>query len=258
MRNLKLTLEYAGTNYSGWQVQSISPNTIQQILEKSLYKILGEKVKVIGSGRTDAGVHAIGQVANFHTHSRIPVQNLQAALNAHLPADIVITRVEEVDPEFHAIADVKTKVYRYIILNRPYRSGLLKDRAYFFRFPLDLNLMRKESRCLIGKHDFKAFCASHSSVKSTVRSIKKINLKKIPAHVFWGSSGTGDDSVIIIDIEADGFLYNMVRGIVGTLIEIGRGRFPEGSLRKILESCNRKLAGPTVPARGLSLIKVNY
>mgnify|MGYP001580965578 CR=1 FL=1 len=257
-RKLKITLEYSGRDYAGWQVQSTNPHTIQQVLQRSLHTILGHKAKVVGSGRTDAGVHAIAQAANFHTHSSIPANNLRAALNAYLPDDIVIHRVEEVGLDFHAIRNVKSKIYRYLILNRPYRSGILKDRAYFVRFPLDLNLMRRESRCLLGRHDFKAFCCSKSSAKSTLRTVKKISLKKIPAHLFWGSSGKGVTSIIVIDIEADGFLYNMVRSIAGTLIDIGRGRFPPGSLRKILLSRDRRSAGMSTPACGLYLLKVKY
>jgi len=258
MRNFKVILEYDGTNYAGWQTQTQKHKTIQAILEKTLRKILSEKVKVIGSGRTDAGVHALEQVANFKTNSDIRPEKLRLALNALLPPDIAIIKAEEVGLNFHAIRDVKTKVYRYTILNRKYRSALLKDRAYFCHFPLDVNLMRKEARSLIGKHDFKAFCASASSSKSTVRFIKKIRVKKLSYHPMSVTSKGKDYSLIVIDIEADGFLYNMVRSIIGTLIDIGRGRFKKGSLKKILLSKDRRRSGATAPSCGLCLIEVKY
>ncbi len=256
MRNLKITLEYDGTNYAGWQTQKLK--TIQATLEKTLRKILCEKIKVIGSGRTDAGVHAFEQVANFKTNSTLSPKRIQSALNALLPDDIAVTKAQEVDLKFHAIRNVKSKVYRYTILNRDYPSALLKDRVYLCRFPLDIQSMRREARALVGRHDFKAFCASASSAKTTLRTIKAITIKKIPYSHFSGPQKQRDNSLIIIDIQADGFLYNMVRSIVGTLIEIGRGRFGKGSLRKILLSRNRSYAGPTAPAKGLCLLKVNY
>ncbi|MDD5156227.1 MAG: tRNA pseudouridine(38-40) synthase TruA [Candidatus Omnitrophica bacterium] len=256
MRNLKIALEYDGTNYAGWQVQK--QKTVQATLEKALRKILSENIRVIGSGRTDAGVHALEQVANFKTKSALPAQKIQAALNALLPDDIAVTKIEEVAPEFHAIRSAKSKVYRYTILNRRHRSALLRGRVYLCLFPLDVNAMRRQSRCLAGKHDFKAFCASHGSSKTTVRTIKNITVKRIPYRPFPYAQRQKELSLVVIDIEADGFLYNMVRNIAGTLIEIGRGRFAGGSLKKILLSRDRKRAGPTAPARGLCLLQVNY
>lgn len=247
MRNLKITLEYDGENYCGWQTQHsrIKKPSIQQRLEKTLQKILQEKIKVIGSGRTDAGVHALGQVANFKTQSLLPLNKLKLALNALLPKDISVAKIEEAALTFHSRFSAKSKLYRYNILNQPYRSALLRRQTYFYSYPLNINLMRKEARCLLGRHDFKSFCASAGSSKYTVRAIKRIALKK-------------NGPLITLEIEADGFLYNMVRNIVGTLIEIGRGKFPAGSLKKILLAKERKFAGPTIPARGLVLVKVNY
>lgn len=256
MRNLKITLEYNGTNYAGWQTQK--HKTIQATLEKTLCRILSEKIKVIGSGRTDAGVHAFGQVANFRTKSTLSAERIQSALNALLPSDIAVTKAEEVDLKFHAIRNTKSKVYRYTILNRPHRSALLKDRVYFCRFPLDINLMRRESRCLLGRHDFKTFCASASNAKNTVRTIKDIGIKKIAYNPLSVTQKQKDYSLIVIDIEADGFLYNMVRSIVGTLIDIGRARFKPGSLKKILLSKDRSRSGTTAPSCGLCLLKVKY
>jgi len=252
MRNLKIIIEYDGTAYCGWQVQNSSrKRSIQETIEKALRKILQENIKIIASGRTDAGVHARAQVANFKTKSKISTDKLQAALNGNLPKDIVITAIEEVASGFHSRFNAKSKLYRYIILNRSYPSALLKDKVYFFRYPLNVALMREEAKALLGKHDFKAFCASSSSAKDTVRRIKKIVVKSLPAD-------SKDGSRIVIDIEANGFLYNMVRNITGALVEAGRGKFPKGSLKRILAGKDRKLAGPALPACGLSLVQVKY
>jgi tRNA pseudouridine38-40 synthase len=251
MRNVKLTIEYDGTNYCGWQIQNrrrsvvAGRRSIQQTIEKVLRKILQEKVKLIASGRTDAGVHAVAQIANFKTNSRIPIDKFQRALNGNLPDDISIHKVEEVSPHFHSRFNARSKRYRYTILNRSYPGALCRNTVYFYPYPLDLKLMQKEARVLVGEHNFKSFQVTDKKERSAVRRIKQINISK-----------SGD--LLHIDIEADGFLYNMVRNIAGTLIEIARGKFPPGSLKKILISKNRKLAGPTAPARGLSLVEVKY
>lgn len=247
MPNLKLEIEYDGTHYCGWQVQSGSKHTksIQEVLEKTLRKILQEKIRLIVSGRTDAGVHALRQVANFHTKSEIACEKLQRALNGLLPKDISIIAVEEKGLRFHSRFHAKAKTYRYTILNRKFPSALLRNAAYLYPYALDIKLMQQEARVLLGRHNFKSFQASDRKERGSVRTIKSLKIKK-----------NGD--LIQIDIEADGFLYNMARNIVGTLIEIGRGRFAKGSLKRILSSCNRKLAGPTVPACGLCLLQVKY
>ncbi len=252
-RNIKLTLEYDGTNYCGWQVQNHPASkslrrrkkSIQEVLEKALSKILRKKVATIVSGRTDAGVHALGQVANFKTNSKIPPVNLQNAINSFLPDDISVIAAQEVPSDFHSRFDAKTKIYRYNIINRPFPAALLRNQVLFHPYPLDFKRMQQEARVLEGRHNFKSFQASEKRQKSTVRTIKRISVAK-----------KGD--LIYIDIEGSGFLYNMVRNIVGTLIEVGRGKFPKGCLKTILRSRNRKLAGPTAPARGLCLLAVNY
>jgi tRNA pseudouridine38-40 synthase len=266
MPNIKLEIEYEGSNYCGWQVQnsrqssvvSHQKKAIQEVIEKALRKILQEKVRLIASGRTDAGVHAKAQAVNFKTSFGIKLEKLQMALNSLLPADITVSKVEEAKPDFHSRFNAKSKIYRYAILNRGYPSALLRGRAYFVPHRLNLKLMRKESQYLLGSHDFKSFCASHSSAKNMVRTIKKISIKKLSSQLLTYSSQLKDSPIIVIDIEADGFLYNMVRNIVGTLIEIGRGRFKKGYLKKLLLAKNRRLAGPTAPAYGLCLMKVNY
>lgn len=246
-RNLKLEIEYDGTNYCGWQVQirQRRKKSIQEILEKTLRKILQQKVKLISSGRTDSGVHAASQVVNFKTNSKIPLYNLQKALNTLLPDDIIVKGVKEVRPDFHARFCAKSKLYRYSILNRTYPSAILRQYAYFYPYRLDIDLMRKEAKYLVGKHNFQSFCASDKEEKNHVRTIKYIGIKK-------------DGDLISIDIEANGFLYNMVRNIVGTLLEIGRGKLSKGSMQHILLLKDRKKAGPTAPSHGLCLMKVNY
>jgi len=246
MRNLKLEIEYDGSNYAGWQVQpKAHGKTIQAVIEKTLRKILREKINLIVSGRTDAGVHARGQVANFFTHSSMPLSRLKIAINGTLPEDIKVIKLNTVSPGFHSRFAAKSKVYRYTILNRDYSSPLLRNMVYFYPHPLDVKLMQKEAGCLLGRHNFSAFCASLGREKDPFKEIKRIAITK-------------KKDFIYIDIEADGFLYNMVRNIVGTLIEIGRGRIPKGSLRKILLSRNRRLAGQTASPQGLCLLKVKY
>lgn len=247
IRNIRLEIEYDGTNYCGWQVQTRNPakKSVQQALETALRKIVHEKVALNASGRTDAGVHALAQVANFTTLSKIPVDKLQLALNSLLPDDIAVTAALEVGAGFHSRFSAKSKVYRYVIINRKYPSALLRDRAYFCSYPLDLALMRKEARSLLGRHNFSAFQASDKIKRAAVRTIKAIKIVKV-----------GDE--VRIEIEADGFLYNMVRNIAGTLLEAGRGRFERGSLKRILLSKNRESAGPALPAKGLFLVKVKY
>lgn len=247
MRNLRLEIEYDGSNYCGWQRQTRNKNkkSIQDTLEKALRKILQEKAKLIVSGRTDAGVHSRAQVANFITNSGILLDKLQKSLNGLLPRDIAILKVKEESLSFHSRFNAKSKVYRYTILNRNYPSALLRNQAYFCPYPLNLKLMRQEAKVLLGKHDFKSFQASDKKGKDPVRTIKRLKIIK-------------NKDLIQIDIEADGFLYNMVRSIAGTLIDIGRGRFKTGYLKKILNFKDRRLAGQTAKAHGLCLLRVKY
>ncbi|HTZ11812.1 MAG TPA: tRNA pseudouridine(38-40) synthase TruA [Candidatus Margulisiibacteriota bacterium] len=246
MSNLKLEIEYDGTDYCGWQAQrSVRFKSIQEVIEKALQKILREKVKLIASGRTDAGVHALGQVANFKTSARIKPDKLMRGLNALLPDDIRVCRVQEVGPDFHSRFQARSKVYRYTILNRKAPSAFSRNTVYFYPYPLDIKLMQKEARALVGRHNFKSFQTSGSKERASVRTIKRLKISK-------------EGERIIFEIEADGFLYNMVRNIVGTLIETGRGRLSKGSLKKILSALDRRLAGPTAAAKGLCLLKVKY
>ena len=251
MHNFKLEIEYDGRRYYGWQVQngkntSYQANkTIQYVLEKVLKRILRENIKLTVAGRTDSGVHALSQVANFKSSIKMPLERLRWAINCLLPEDIKVTRIKKVGPDFNSRFCAKSKVYRYTILNRKYSSALLANRVYFFHHLLDASLMRSEAKALIGKHNFKSFQATEARIRNPLRTIKRIKISK-------------KKDFLYIDIEADSFLYNMVRNIAGTLLEIGRGRFLEGSMRKILNSRDRKQAGPTLPAKGLCLVKVKY
>lgn len=254
MRNLRLIIEYDGTNYAGWQIQNSSQKkTVQGILEKTILIILQAKVKVIGSGRTDAGVHALAQAANFKTKSKLPLANIQKALNSLLPEDISIKEISEVKEAFHSRYSAKSKTYRYVILNSSLKSAFLNKWTLQVPYKLNMRLMRQEAGALLGRHDFRSFCASGSTAKTTTRTIQNITIKTIRYPL-----STIRYPLIIIDIKADGFLYNMARNIAGTLVELARGRFTRGSMKKILRAKDRKLAGPTAPAQGLFLLKVNY
>ncbi|MFH0839977.1 MAG: tRNA pseudouridine(38-40) synthase TruA [Candidatus Omnitrophota bacterium] len=257
MRNIKLTIEYDGTNYNGWQIQhkdqkrkSGRVKTIQGVLEGALFNLLGERVRLISSSRTDSGVHAEGHAANFKTSTRMKPAQIKSALNSFLPADISVKKAEEVSLDFNSQYDSKSKTYRYLICNNDYISPFIKKYAYHFRRPLDIRLMKKEAAALLGRHDFRAFM---SSSKNTDGEPRQNCVKTITRLDIRSKSG-----LIKIVIEADGFLYNMARNIVGTLIEAGRGRFSPGSAKRILKSKDRRLAGPTVPAKGLWLEMVKF
>lgn len=243
MRNLKLTIQYDGTKYCGWQKQPNS-SSIQGTIEYAIYEITKEKVNIIGSGRTDAGVHALGQVANFKINSNIPAARIPDALNAKLPKDISIIDCQEVSDDFHSRYSATGKIYRYLIYNKPYRSPLYKDISYHVRYDLDIQKMRVEAQSLLGTHEFKGFMSSGSSVKDTVRTIHNISIEE-----------SGD--LIVLEVEGNGFLYNMVRILVGTLVDIGRGRIDK-PLEEIIASQDRGEAGHTAPAHGLFLKKVHY
>ena len=245
VRTIKLVIEYDGTNYLGWQIQ---PNgqTIQGVIQDRLKRLTGESSQLIGSGRTDAGVHALGQVAHFKTESRMDANTFQRALNSLLPEDIVIRRAEEVEAEFHARRSARSKVYEYRILNRTTPPAI--DRQYMWYVPQKLNLdeMKKATHSLVGEHDFSAFRSVGSSTRSSVRNILRADWKR------------GKEGLLRFEIEATGFLKQMVRAIVGTLVEVGRGKIDAEGFREILESKDRRKAGPTAPAQGLFLKEVKY
>ncbi|MGB2630834.1 MAG: tRNA pseudouridine(38-40) synthase TruA [Candidatus Omnitrophota bacterium] len=246
MRNIKLTISYDGTDFNGWQVQ---PNgrTVQEEVEKAIGKVFGKPHRLYAASRTDAGVHAERQVANFKTglSSTIPTGKIPAALNAYLPDEVAIKSAEEVPPGFHSRFDAKSKHYRYYIINSRQRDPFGEKYTWRVPYELDVSLMKKEAKVLVGRHDFKSFQAKDKRERHSVRRIFYINVAK-------------KKSFLTIDIEADGFLFNMVRNIMGTLVDIGRGYLPGGSMRSILKKKDRTQAGPTAPPKGLFLVDVKY
>lgn len=242
--NVKILLEYEGTAYSGWQRQK-NAISIQEVLENAIKSITGEAVNVIGSGRTDAGVHALGQVANFKTQTKIPIEKLPYAINSKLPEDIVVKHAEIVPEDFHARFWAKAKIYTYTIYNAKFPSPLLRRYSYFYPRPLNVRAMKKAADMLIGTHDFASFMASNSPVKSTVRCIERLEVFQ-----------NGD--IVKFEIEANGFLYNMVRIIAGTLLDVGINKKKANDIISIIKSKDRSMAGKTLPPQGLCLIKVIY
>ncbi len=246
MPNIQITLEYEGTNYAGWQRQKNTHRTIQEIIESVLFKILREKVKLIAAGRTDAGVHAKAQTANFSAKNKIPLSKLQYSLNSLLPEDIKVTVIRQVPSDFHSRFSAVSKTYRYTILNRDYPSVFLRKYVYLCSYILNIKLMQEAAGYLIGEHDFTSFKnGNDAQEKSCVRKVESIKINK-------------ENDYIYMDFTANGFLRNMVRNIAGTLIEAGRGKLKPNKIKEILLSKNRKSAGPTAPACGLCLIKVKY
>ena len=244
MKNVKLTIEYDGTNYSGWQIQN-NAITIEQVLEDNLRAITSDNIKVIGSSRTDAGVHARGFVGNFLTESKIPSDRFRNILNSTLPEDIVILNSEEVDLSFNARFNSKGKTYSYTVLNTPQRPALGRNYVYHFRRNVDVALMAEASKEFIGTHDFAAFKSSGGNTKTTVRTITSLDVVR-------------QNNYIIFTITGDGFLYNMVRIIIGTLMEVGLRKIKTNSIKDMFLSKDRRMSGPCLPASGLCLEKVYY
>lgn len=245
MKNIKLVIEYDGTKYNGWQTQK-NGQGIQDIIENALHQITGEKIEISGSGRTDAGVHAYGQVANFKTENSIPVNKIPEAVNALLPKDIAIKSAEIKDDDFHSRYSAKGKKYMYIVNNDKLRSAMDFYREYHFNSKIDYKNMKKAAEYFEGTYDFKGFMSSGSSVKDTIRTISKIQIKK------------REDNRIIFNFTGDGFLYNMVRILVGTLLDVGIGKINPEDIPQIIKSKDRTKAGKTVPAQGLYLMEVYY
>jgi len=252
MRNIKLVIEYDGTNYCGWQTQ---PNgiAIQEVLEQVIEKVTQQKVSLNGSGRTDSGVHAIGQVASFTTNSSIPSEIFSLAINAFLPNDISVVRSEEVALDFHARFSAKGKTYRYYIWNDKRRSGILSNLTCHIPVALDVDKMHQAAQCFVGQHDFSAFMAQGSSIKTTVREIYS-------AKVFQVTNPFGDEigKMICIELTGSGFLYNMVRIIAGTLMEVALCKRSEVQVIEALSKGERTMAGQTMPPEGLFLYEVIY
>lgn len=244
MRNIKLTIEYDGKCYNGWQKQPNKLN-IQGEIERAIYNITKEEVDLIGSGRTDAGVHALGQVANFKTNSEISIEKLPLAINSQLKNSIVIKEAEEVDERFHSRYNAKHKTYRYIINNSKCGTAIYRNLEYSYPFKLDAEKMKQASKYFEGEHDFKAFKSSGTSSKNSVRTIYKAIVKQ-------------EGEKIIIELTGNGFLYNMVRIISGTLLDVGLGKIQPEEIPEMIESKDRQRAGKTLPAHGLYLVEVKY
>lgn len=245
MRRVRLFVAYDGTDYCGWQIQ---PNgiTVEEVLNRELCRLTGEDIRVIGASRTDSGVHALGNVAVFDTNSSIPPERMAYALNQRLPEDIVITKSDEVAADWHPRYQKNVrKTYEYHICNAPVPDPLKRRYSAFVSFPMDVGKMRKGAEYLVGEHDFVSFCNIRTNVSDTVRTVESITVTQ-----------NGPD--IVIRIAGNGFLYNMVRIIAGTLIRVGRGFYAPEKVKEILEERKRTAAGITAPANGLVLVEVEY
>lgn len=244
MRNIKLTIEYDGTDYHGWQSQ-INAAAVQDTVTRAVNGLTGESCSITGSSRTDTGVHALGQVCNFFTESTIPADKFALALNTKLPKDVVIRKSEEVSTDFHSRFSTTGKKYKYIYFNSTYPSALLRNRAYHVYYPLDTEAMSRAAGYFTGTHDFIAFSATGSSVKTTVRTITQAAVER-------------NGELVEFTVTGNGFLYNMVRIIAGTLVEVGFGRIKPEAIPGIIAGLDRKKAGRTAPAQGLYLVEIYY
>jgi tRNA pseudouridine38-40 synthase len=244
MKRIKLEIAYDGTAYCGWQIQPGQP-TVEAEMNKALSELLREEIIVTGASRTDSGVHALGNVAIFDTESAIPAEKICPAVNQRLPEDIRVQTSKEVPANFHPRRQASRKTYEYRILNKKVALPTQRLYANYIYYDLDISLMQEAADYLIGEHDFKSFCSVKTQATDTVRTIYQLNVTK-----------NGD--IITISVTGSGFLYNMVRIIAGTLLEVGRGAYPPDKLEGILKGCDRSLAGPTALAHGLTLIKIDY
>ena len=244
MRRIRTIIAYDGTNYVGWQTQ---PNgiAVQEVIEKAILEVTGEQTTLQGSGRTDSGVHARAQVAHFDTAARMGADKFAIALNTHLPGDIRVLYSEETDPAFHARFSAKEKQYRYFVQTGPHADVFLRKYALHAYMPLDLDLMNKAAALVVGTHDYSAFMSTGREVESAVRTV---TLSR------WEKQG----NLLVYSVQGNGFLYNMVRILVGTMLGMGSGRLPADAMEKALSSLSRKDAGPTAPPHGLVLWRVKY
>ncbi|MBC5685926.1 tRNA pseudouridine(38-40) synthase TruA [Roseburia sp. NSJ-9] len=241
---VKLVVAYEGTNYCGWQIQ---PNgiTIEQVLNETLSSLLGEEITVTGASRTDAGVHSLGNVAVFETHTKMPAEKISFALNQRLPEDIVVQESCQVPEDFHPRFSKSRKTYEYRILNCRFRQPLERRTSYFYHYPLDVSAMQKAAAYLVGEHDFTSFASVHAQTNTYVRMIYALDVVR-------------EGDMIRIRVQGNGFLYNMVRIIAGTLIQVGAGIKKPEDMESILAGKDRELAGPTAPAHGLTMIGLEY
>ncbi len=267
MRNIRLTLAYDGTGYVGWQKQPNGPS-VQSTLESAIGQLTGETSNVLAAGRTDAGVHALGQVANFKTESDLPCDNIRTGLQHFLPPDIVVREAVEVPIDFHATYSAKQKRYRYVILGSAIEQPFVRKHAWRLGGSLDAQAMHTAGQVLVGKHDFRSFESHFPNKATSVRTVHELSVSRYDVWPLWNprfahqaSSATANQDsgeFVALDIVADGFLYNMVRSIVGTLVKVGRGQWGPADVRRVLEGLDRAGAGETAPAHGLYLVCVDY
>ncbi|MCY2967354.1 MAG: tRNA pseudouridine(38-40) synthase TruA [Planctomycetota bacterium] len=264
-RNVRLTLAYDGGGFCGWQIQANGPS-VQAEVQRAIRQLTGEDVAVYSAGRTDSGVHALGQVTNFFTSSPIPPAKFGAALQSHLPPTIVVLDSREVPAKFHATFSARWKRYRYVIDNSHIALPFLAGYSWWMRRRLDAEAMHDAAQILVGKHDFRSFETDWPNKVTSVRTVFELKVFRQPLCSPWlpcsvarpAVAHSTDDSLIFLEIVADGFLYNMVRSITGTLIEVGRGNRTAADVRRILESQRRANAGMTAPAGGLYMVEVEY
>lgn len=241
---VKMVVAYDGTNYSGWQLQK-NAVTIEQKLNEALFDLLGEEIQVIGASRTDAGVHSLGNVCVFDTNTRMPAEKISYALNTRLPEDIVVQSSAQVAGDFHPRAGKSSKTYEYRILNTDFRDPTRRLNTYFYHYDLNVDDMQKAADYLVGEHDFKSFASVHAQVETTVRTIYACTVTRL-------------EDEIHIRVTGNGFLYNMVRIIAGTLIEVGSGKRSPEEILTMLEAADRQASGPTAPAHGLTMLGIEY
>ncbi|MFM7056957.1 MAG: tRNA pseudouridine(38-40) synthase TruA [Planctomycetota bacterium] len=267
-RNILLTISYDGTHYSGWQVQPGRPS-VQACVEQAVQAITGESRRVYCAGRTDTGVHALGQAANFYTRSRIPGKNIRRALQTELPDDIVIVEARDVSLQLHATFSAVRKRYRYVIHDRGVCPPFLKRYCAPSRFALDAPRMHDAAQELLGRHDFRCFEKEYPNKETSVRTIFDAVVRRTTGWQLWdaphdwgtrasAADGDREGGFVVFEVEADGFLYNMVRAIAGTLTEVGRGKRPVHTLRHVIQSLDRNAAGMTAVPQGLYLVQVDY
>jgi len=279
MRTIKLTLAYDGTDYAGWQVQADRP-TVQSTVEEAVEKVTGQRVRALASGRTDAGVHALGQVVSLRIETRLSADVLRRALNAELPPDVAVLEASEAPDDFHPIRDAVRKRYRYVIHDGPVREVLRRHHCWHYvHGRLDAEAMQRAAVALVGTHDFSSFQTSGAKRKTTIRTVSHLSVARVEEGLgpfgtqFQQGRGASSDSDlvrraeqgragrldwIVVEIEADGFLYNMARAIVGTLVEVGRKAQPETWPAEVLRAADRTIGGPTAPPQGLLLVSVDY
>ena len=275
MRNIRLTLSYDGTNYVGWQVQPNGPS-VQAAVEQAVFKLTGETVSLIGAGRTDSGVHALGQVANFATQTAITCEKLQTGLQNFLADDVIIRDVSDVDAKFHATYSAKWKRYRYVIFNNRVNDPFIQKYTWQYAAALDAAAMHDAAQVLLGTHDFRCFESHFPNKATSVRTVIESRVERFGGWPLWSrgespvtanqksahshsrAPGAQTGAFVRLDIAADGFLYNMVRAIVGTLLKVGRHQWTAEDVRRIIDTGDRSQAGETAPARGLYLVHIEY